>query len=82
LIRRADRQHAFPEGMVGGALKEERRPDADQDRQRNPPAHGRDELMPAALSEIGKADGHDEEGLEPFPESDDECLKHEPNVLK
>ncbi len=32
--------------------------------------------MPAALAQIGKADSHNEEGLEPFPKRDDEDLEH------
>jgi hypothetical protein len=37
---------------------------------------GGNELVPAALPEVGEADCNDEKGFEPFPERDDKCLKH------
>ena len=37
---------------------------------------GGDQLLAAALPQIGEADGDDEESLEAFPEGDDECLQH------
>jgi hypothetical protein len=33
-------------------------------------------VLPAALAQVGQADGDDEKGLEPFAKSDDERLKH------
>ena len=40
------------------------------------PVDGRNEPVPAALAQVGKADGDDEKGFEPFPKRDDECLEH------
>src|SRR5262249_28634865 len=37
---------------------------------------GGGQRLPSRLAQVRQTDGDDEEGLEPFPESDDEGLKH------
>ena len=50
--------------------------------QHDAPVHGGNQFAPAALAEVGEADGDDEEGFEPFPERDDERLQHDACVSK
>ena len=73
---RGNRQHAFPQRLVRRLLEQVRRANAEQDRQADAPVHRGDQLAAAALAEVGQADGDDQERLEAFPESDDECLQH------
>jgi hypothetical protein len=65
------RQHAFPQRLVRGALQQERGADADQDGERDAPAHGSHQLVAAGFAKIRDGDCDNQEGLEAFPKSND-----------
>ena len=72
-----ERQHPFPERLVGRLGEEHAGGDADENRRQNPPPHGRNQALPAGFPQVGEADGHDEERLEAFPQRHDERLHHD-----
>src|SRR5262245_43505298 len=67
---------ALPESLICRAGEQKRRANADGNRETNSPVDRREEPKTTALFQKGDADGNDEEGFEPFTQSDDECLKH------
>ena len=73
---RDDGERTVEPFLVGGMEKQPAAEGAHAERNGNAPVHRGSQLSAARLTEVGKADGDDEEGLEPFAKSDDERLKH------
>ena len=75
-------QDALPERLIGGPGEEDARDDADDDRRDDAPVHRRDQAVPTRFSEVGEADGHDEERFQPFPQRHDERLQHDESLRR
>ena len=74
------REHTFPERLIRGLGKEQPGANAEQNGGHDSPVHRGDESSAAGLLEVGKADGDDQEGFEPFTQGHDECLQHGPLI--
>src|SRR5206468_2699241 len=77
-----DFEDTLPERMIGGALKEQRGANTDENRKTDAPVDGRHELVASALAQIRKADRHDQKRFEPLAERDHKRLEHESNQDK
>ena len=72
----ASASNAFPQRLISRLIEQPSRADAQHDRSADAPMHRGNQLGPLALAEIGKADGNDQEGFEPFAKGDDKRLQH------
>jgi hypothetical protein len=74
-----NREHAFPQGMIGGALEQDGGGDADEHREADAPMHRGNQLPAPALAQVRQADCHDQERFQSFTKCDNERLEHESN---